>query len=453
MTGASLSAKIRRPQGELLSHAQTAPRRISVSRRPTSAKRVLIIGINYRPELTGIGPYTAGLAEYLITRGDEVTVMTGLPHYPEWRIAKGTLRNLIHTERINGVSVIRAAHYVPDRQDAARRAAYEGSFGLTGLLAGTRLSRPDAILGIVPSLSGGLLARILSRRHRTSYGLLFQDLMGPAASQSGIAGGGRVASAAARTEAWASADACAVGVVSTSFEPYLRSIGVSADRIRHVPNWTTLKKPAMAVEQTRIYFGWSEEDQVVLHAGNIGLKQGLEQVVRAARLSAERGARVRFVFSGGGNQASAIQYAARGMSNVSFLGLQPDGIHASLLAAADVLLLSERPAQIDMSLPSKLTSYFAARRPIVAAVPEGGASAAEVERSGAGLVVPAGDVEALLGALAHLRADLSLAQSLAAAGRAYAERHTSSNVSLARGAALVDAIVGRCEVALTSAAA
>ncbi len=84
-------------------------------------------------------------------------------------------------ESIDGVTVVRAAHYVPTSQDAIRRAVYEGTFGLTGLLAGVGVERPDAILGVVPSLSGGLLARILARRHRAPYGLLFQDLMGPAA--------------------------------------------------------------------------------------------------------------------------------------------------------------------------------------------------------------------------------------------------------------------------------
>jgi putative colanic acid biosynthesis glycosyltransferase WcaI len=424
-----------------------------VKRRPTSPYRILVIGINYRPELTGIGPYTAGLAEYLAMRGHEVTVITGLPHYPDWRIAKGTSRTLTRTESINGVCVVRTAHYVPSRQDAVRRAVYEGSFGLTALLAGISLDRPDAILGIVPSLSGGMLARVLSARHRAPYGLLFQDLMAPAASQSGIAGGGAVANATARAEAWASAGARAVGVVTKSFEPYLRSIGVPLDRIHQVPNWTNLSKPAMPVPETRTHFGWSPGDQIVLHAGNIGLKQGLEQVVRAARLCAQRDAHVRFVFSGGGNQASAIERSARGLSNVSFLGVQPDGTHASLLAAADVLLLSEHPAQIDMSLPSKLTSYFAAGRPLVAAVADGGASASEVERSQAGLRVRPGDAEGLLAALTRLRVDPSLARKLGAAGAAYAEKHTTQSANLARGAALVDAIVGRPAVDDTARAA
>ena len=187
-------------------------------------------------------------------------------------------------------------------------------------------------------------------------------------------------------------------------------------------------------------FGWTDGRQVVLHAGNIGLKQGLEQVVDAARLAAERGDPVRFVFSGGGSQTGAIRAAARDLRNVDFLGVQPDGIHASLLAAADVLLLSERATQIDMSLPSKLTSYHAAGRPILAAVAVGGSSAAEVTRSGAGMVVPAGQPEALLAALAQLRRQPALAAELGAAGRAYAETHTAAEVCLARGAALVDLI-------------
>jgi colanic acid biosynthesis glycosyl transferase WcaI len=59
--------------------------------------RVLIIGINYRPEPTGIGPYTAGLAENLAARGDEVTVITGLPSYPGWRLMGGTPRRMLAT--------------------------------------------------------------------------------------------------------------------------------------------------------------------------------------------------------------------------------------------------------------------------------------------------------------------------------------------------------------------
>src|SRR5664280_2850465 len=163
--------------------------------------RVLIIGINYRPEPTGIGPYTAGLAEHLASRGDEVTVLTGLPNYPGWRLMRGTPRRLLAAGCLDGVTVLRVAHYIPAGQSAPRRALYEGTFGLTGLLASLRLGRPDAILGVVPSLSGGILARLTGQRLRAPYGLLFQDLMGPAARQSGIASAAPVARATGAAEA------------------------------------------------------------------------------------------------------------------------------------------------------------------------------------------------------------------------------------------------------------
>ncbi|HEY5484082.1 MAG TPA: glycosyltransferase [Propionibacteriaceae bacterium] len=402
--------------------------------------RVLIIGINYHPEPTGIGPYTAGLAEHLAARGDEVTVLTGLPNYPGWRLMRGAPRRLIETERLGGVTVIRAAHYVPARQTAVKRALYEGTFGLTGLIASLRLQRPDAILGVVPSLSGGILARLTGQRLRARYGLLFQDLIGPAARQSGISGGDAVARATSAAEAWAAAESRAIGIVAESFAPYVASLGAPAERIHHVPNWSRLVRPSLSRAETRRRFEWPDDIQVVLHAGNIGLKQGLEQVVDAARLAADCGEPVRFVLAGDGSQAGALRAMGAGLPTLGFLPIQPEGLHASLLAAADVLLLSERATQLDMSLPSKLTSYFAAGRPIVAAVPLAGASAREVERAGAGVTVPAGNPGAILDALVHLRTDDALAARLAAAGPPYADANLGAAACLARAATLVDAI-------------
>lgn len=404
--------------------------------------RVLITGINYRPELTAVGPYTAGLAEFLVRRGDQVTVLTGLPHYPEWRIARGASRALWSRDRIDGVDVIRVAHYVPATQSALRRATYEGTFGLTGLLASLALPRPDAVLGIVPSLGGGVLARLAGARFGVPYGVLFQDLMGPAARQSGVPGGGAVARATTAAEACIIRGASAVGAVARAFHPYLLEHGAVEARLHHVPNWSRPMTPDLTVDETRARFGWTDGRTVALHAGNMGFKQGLEQVVDAARLAAAQGTPVRFVLSGGGNRVEAVRAAAAGLPNLEILGVQPDGMHASLLAAADVLLLSERATQLDMSLPSKLTSYLAAGRPIVAAVPDGGATGAEVRRARAGLVVNAGDPEALLEAVGRLRADPALAARLGAAGVAWAGANTAPAACLARATRFVDAIAG-----------
>ncbi len=107
---------------------------MTATREPGTGRRVLIIGINYRPELTAVGPYTAGLAEHLAARGDQVSVIPGLPHYPDWRIARGTPRALLHRETIGGVTVIRAAHY---EAGAAAKPGPQGA-SVSGLLADKR---------------------------------------------------------------------------------------------------------------------------------------------------------------------------------------------------------------------------------------------------------------------------------------------------------------------------
>lgn len=410
-------------------------------RATPSQGRLLMVGINYRPEQTGIAPYTAGLAEYLASRGRQVTVVTGMPHYPQWQVRDGYEGRLRTREQMDEVRVLRLRHYVPGRQSAWRRALYEGSFLLHGLTAGS-LPRPDAVVGVVPSLSGGALARMLAWRFRVPYGLIFQDLMGPAAAQSGIAGGGRAARAVRTVEGSAARAAALVAAVSQGFFPYLTDLGVPPEKLLHLPNWAQIRPPGSERESTRRQLGWDSEVQVALHAGNMGAKQGLDQVLDAARLAARQGRSIRFVLMGDGNQRAALQEQARGLANVTFLPPRPASEFPDVLAAADVLLVSERASVRDMSLPSKLTSYFTAGGPVLAAVRPDGATAREVERSGAGLVVPAGEPAPLIDALDRLAADRLLRERLAEAGRAYARAALRPDLALARADEFVARLVG-----------
>lgn len=380
---------------------------------------VLITGINYWPEQTGIGPYTTQLAEHLADVGHSVTVITGVPHYPQWavdpRYSKGP-----RDETRAGVRIIRRSHYIPRRQSASRRMFYEATFFAGGLVARSRVT-PAFVIGVTPSLSGAALARYFAWHFRVPYGVVVQDLMGPAAAQSGLRVGKAVRGMAHVAERLVLAPANAIAAVSESFMPYLLALGISRGRLVHLPNWTHLSPSIRDRGDTRRRLGWADESQIVLHSGNMGLKQGLEQVVDAAQIAAHRGDPIRFVLMGDGSQRSLLTERARGLANVSFLPVQPDDVFADTLASADVLLLSERASVVDMSLPSKLTSYFAAGRPVVAAVLPSGATAREVTRSGGGLVVAAGYPDELLGALQRLRSEPAVAIRLGETGRAYAE--------------------------------
>jgi glycosyltransferase involved in cell wall biosynthesis len=395
--------------------------------------RVLFVAINYWPEPSGTAPYTTRIAEHLARQGHDVTVLTGYPHYPEWRISSTYPSRFSYREVINGVRVIRKRHFVPRRQTVAGRALYESTFLAHGLV--TRLRRPDAVIGVIPSLNGGALARVLAARFRVGYAVIAQDLMGRAAGQSGISAGSSVAGVISRAEAWSLRRARLVAPVSVAFIPYLKSLGISDAQLVHLPNWTLHSVAAVDRVEVRRR-GWGDE-QVVLHAGNMGLKQGLEQVLVAAKMAVLAAPHVRFVLLGDGSQRAVLEAASAGLPNVQFLPTQSADDYARALAAADVLLLSERRTSVDMSLPSKLTAYCAAGRPIVAAVRKGGATWAEVEGIGAGLLVPAGNPEALLGGLATLRGDPALADKLGLKALAHARQSYSEEDALVRAEALV----------------
>ena len=106
-----------------------------------------------------------------------------------------------------------------------------------------------------------------------------------------------------------------------------------------------------------------------------------------------------------------------------FQGLVSEDLYPVVLAAADVLLVNERPSVGDMALPSKLTSYLVAGRPILAAVAEGGASHRELLSSGgAAWTIPAGDPAVFAAALATLAQDGPRREAMSVAGTAYAAR-------------------------------
>ena len=128
-----------------------------------------------------------------------------------------------------------------------------------------------------------------------------------------------------------------------------------------------------------------------------------------------------FLVVGEGSQRERLATAiADGRMRGVLQPLQPSEEVPAVLDAADVLLAPQRPTDIDMSIPSKLTAYFASGRPVVAAASPASETAAQVTTSCGGLVVPPEDPHALAEAIRSLRAQEPLREALGAAGRAYA---------------------------------
>ena len=383
-----------------------------------AGKRVLVVGINYWPEPTGIAPYTTGMAEYLAEQGANVTVLTGVPHYPEWRVPDSYRRRLATRERRNGVDVLRLRHLVPGKMSALRRAGYEATFLTHAAIRGLR-QRPDLVLASTPALGGALAAASVSRRVGCPLTVVVQDLMALATEQSGIGGGGRLTGITARMEGAALRAATTVAVVSDSFIPAVKAYGVESQRIALLRNWTHITRTTLTRDEARARLGWPTDQFIAVHTGNMGLKQDLGNLVEAARLLTRGSALV--VLVGDGSQRRALESQASGLRNVRFAGLVADDLYPVVLAAADVLVVNERPSVGAMALPSKITSYLAAGRPILAAVADGGASHRELlGTGGAAWTVPAGDPAALATALASLAQDGLRREAMSVAASTYA---------------------------------
>ena len=398
---------------------------------PHRSVRVAILGINYAPEPTGIAPYTTGLAAGLTKRGHDVQVLTGYPHYPQWKRDEAT-SGFRSDEDIDGVRVRRLSHRVPQDPTLVGRAAMEVTFGLQ--LLTTRWGRPDVVICITPPLLAAAMAAVRARLtwRRPAVGVLVHDLYGRGVVETGAASG-RSAHAVKTVESAAMRLADSVAVIHAGFTTDLvQHLGVDRGRIREIRNWTHVDPPdPLASVAFRNAHGW-DDDLVVLHAGNMGYKQGLENVIAAAQLAARSNSRARFVLLGDGNQRGTLEAAGAGVRALEFLPPVGEEEFPAALGAADVLLVNERPGVAQMALPSKLTSYFRSGKPILAATDSGGFTAGEIAASGAGVCVPADRPDLLLSEALRLGTDRVLAAELGEAGRRYCDELLSEASALDR---------------------
>jgi glycosyltransferase involved in cell wall biosynthesis len=395
-----------------------------------SGLRVLLVAMNYAPERSGTAPYTTAWAEHM-ARSHRVAVLAGLPHYPEWQVHDGYGQWRAVSDE-GGVRVVRMRHVVPGRTTPVHRLAHETSFAARVLAQ--RVGRPDVVLAVSPPLFGAAAAATLARRLGVPFGLVVQDLYSEGVRELGSAGDGS-AGAVDRVESAVVRSADRVLTIHDRFADRLRTrLGADADRVSIVGNWAQVPTAVRPRDAQRAELGWatgSGTETVVLHAGNMGAKQGLETVVEAAREADRDDLPVRYVLLGDGNQRPALQRLAAGVRRLEFLPPADQQDYAEILNAADVLLVCEKPGVAEMSLPSKLTSYCAAGRPIVAATGAEGGTATVVTASGAGTVVAPGRPAELNRAVLDLAADPARAAALAAAGIRYAEQNQAAAVSLA----------------------
>jgi colanic acid biosynthesis glycosyl transferase WcaI len=384
--------------------------------------RVLLVTTNYWPEPTGIAVYTTDLAESLTFEGHQVLVLTSLPHYPWWRVPSEFAHLIEGIGTHNGVATIRAKHLVPPKMNALMRIRFETSlwWNLRRVSKSTVGNGFDVVIACIPTVAAGIVGKLISKKLRVPFGLIVQDLSGAGAKQSGLRGGAVISKIAHAVEGSALHGADSLVVVSPAMRDVVVALGVPVKRITEITNYSARAIASVDKTSARAKFGWASNDFVVIHTGNMGAKQDLENVVRTAdALHGE--SRIKVYLVGHGNQEANLKSLCVGKSNIAIMPAVSDADYSALLSAADLLLVNERSTQMEMSLPSKLTSYLYSERPVIAAVPRGGATWKFLD--GVAELVEAGDPKALASKIEELSRNQSRLDELARLGSAFAVKN------------------------------
>lgn len=386
--------------------------------------KIQIYGINFFPELTGIGKYTGELSFWLAQQGHDVTVITAPPYYPEWKVGTGYFSRRYKTEQLDGINVIRCPLWVPERPTGLQRLLHLASFSISSLpaLYWALRHKPQVVIVVAPALFCAPAAWLAARLAGAKCWLHIQDFEVDAAFDMGLLKGKFLKKIVLRLEGLLLSSFDRVSTISERMLALLQDkLGAKKSAVLF-PNWVDLKHiyPLSGPIQLRQELGIPDDKLVLLYSGNMGQKQGLDMLIDAARCLVDNPQFV-FLMCGDGVAKVRLKTASADLPNMHWIPLQPIERLNELLSLADIHLLPQSANVADLVMPSKLTGMLASGKPIIAtAMPE--TQVAKVV-SNAGKVVLPNDIPGLVDAIVSLANNRNMRDQFGRAGRDWIEQH------------------------------
>ncbi len=392
---------------------------------------ILIVVQDFAPE-TGAGPARiVELATEWIRRGHRVSVITGFPNRRLPGQRDGTVPTpyrgrLWMRERFNGIDVYRSWLYTSTARGFAHTFVNNLTFAATALLNAIVSPRDvDVVIASGPpyfaQFSGALAALVRDVPLVTEIRDLWPDYV----EEMGMVRNRAALRAMFASERWLLARSDAVTVVTDSFRSRIGAKGVSEQRVHVMPNGVDIDRYYRSDERLSALDVPGDERRRVGYLGTFGAGQGLDAVVKAARLLEARNVQVRFDLIGDGPQRAWLEadLAARPTAAVQLHAPIPRDATRAFYNSCDIVLVPHAALGVlGDTVPSKLFEVMGCERVLVAALR--GEGARIVAESGGGLLAAPGDAESIADAVVRALA-LSPAErsSMGRAGRAYALAH------------------------------
>lgn len=370
--------------------------------------RLLIVSQYFWPENFRIND----LASELISRGHEVTVLTGLPNYPIGQIFEEYLADSDKFSNYKDVRILRVP-LLPRGKSPLRLLLNYLSFLISACVLGPwklRGQKFDVVLTCQLSpVTVGLPGAFLAWLKNAPMVMWVLDLWPDTLKAIGVVKSPRLLSYVGSLVGFIYRRCDLILAQSRSFIPKIKSLAGPRPPIVYFPNWAEDVfqaeglTPAPEVPVTDGVFN-------VMFAGNVGESQDFECILSAANLLKEH-AHIRWLIVGDGRMSAWVQaeIQLRGLSDCFLLlGRHPVERMPEFFLQADAMLVTLADQEIfSMTIPGKLQSYLAAGMPIIAAL--NGEGADVVRSANAGFTCAAGNA-ANLAEIVLKMADLPLSE-------------------------------------------
>lgn len=373
---------------------------------------LLILSNYFHPEPTGSAPPITDLAAWAGELGLSPHVLTARPSYPRSEVYPGYETGQKDRETFRGTEVLRVRSIIPRSRGLAGRLAAELSFAVSAVLA--RKRRYAGVVCVCPSIFVVLIAPLFRRRGGRVVAIV-HDIQSGLAQSLNFGGAGAILTLLQGLERWALNRCDRVIALTEGMAAELRALGVTRP-IDIIPPQVDVREITPRPEPTA-------GPPILLYSGNLGRKQGLDQILALAVRLKARGHAAIIHIRGEGSERPELEReaASSGLDNIHFSDLAPRAEISEALGEAVLHLVPQDPAGARFALPSKIFSIMAAQRAYIATARLGTPLEAATRASGGGVCVPPGDVSMFADVVEELLTQDARRHTLGIAGRTYVE--------------------------------
>lgn len=394
--------------------------------------KLLLLTAYFPPEIGSASHLFYELAESLVKRGYNVSVVTGFPEYHVKGDVNKYKREIFLKEAVNGMEVIRIKVLSLFRNIPVFRGLWQFSSAFSLFIGGLFLGRQDFIAVYSPPLPLCISAYLLSRIKGIPFLINLQDIFPQSAIDLGVLKNRFLVGLFGLLEKFVYVKADYITVHSEGNRRYVlgRSKKIDPDKVTVIPNWvdTDIIKPGSRDNEFRREH-FLNGKFIVSFAGIMGYSQDMEVMIDSAGILKDY-KDILFLMVGDGARRKEAEEEVRkqNLTNVKFLPMQARDKYPEVLRASDACLVTLKKEVRTPVVPSKILGIMSAGKPVVASLNREGDAPALIRDADCGYCVDPGNHEELAKTILELYNNRNLCDELGRNGRLYAEKFLSRDI-------------------------